>query len=103
MASRLSSESIMTIVKDIQDSRVGHKELYFADKYSEFKASYPALYTLACKNEKVDTNTLQYMLNMLDNINSNSMSQYDASANVGQMLYDKYIHENIKDLPPTKK
>jgi hypothetical protein len=43
------------------------------------------------------------MLGMLNKMNNENMTQYDASANVGQMLYDKYIHDNIKDLPPTKK
>lgn len=103
MSNSLSSDNIMAIVKSIQDASVQDKDTYFSNKYANFKSRYPILYGLACKKEKIDTATLQYMLNMLGQMESNSLSQYDASANVGQMLYDKYIHDNIKDLPPTKK
>jgi hypothetical protein len=99
----MKADKIMAIVNSIQDANVPHKEEYFATKYANFKQQYPTLYALACKGERVDTNTLQYMLNMLEQMNTSTISQYDASASVGQMLYDKYIHENIKDLPPTKK
>jgi hypothetical protein len=51
----------------------------------------------------MDIANLNFMLGMLNKMNNENMTQYDASANVGQMLYDKYIHDNIKDLPPTKK
>lgn len=99
----MKADKIMAIVNTIQDATVSNKQEYFANKYANFKAKYPMLYALACKDEHVDTNTLQFMLNMLEQMNSSSITQYDASANVGQMLYDKYIHENIKDLEPTKK
>ena len=98
-----SSEKIILIVKAIQDTNVPNKEAYFSSKYAQFKTKYPMLYEMACKEEKVDMTNLGFMLTMLDKMSQESVSQYDASASVGQMLYDKYIHENIKDLPPTKK
>lgn len=98
-----SPEKIMSIVNAIQNTNVPHKAEYFASKYAVFKQRYPQLYALACKDEKFDTKTLEFMLEMLGKMGNETLTQYDASANVGQMLYDKYIHENIKDLPPTKK
>lgn len=101
--SQLSSEKIITIVTAIQETNVPNKAAYFENKYANFKKKYPALYEQACKNEKIDMTTLKFMLGMLNQIGTADVSQHDASANVGQMLYDKYIHDRIKDLPPTKK
>jgi hypothetical protein len=102
-SSGIPSEKIMTIVNSIRESKVEDKAKHFENIYGNFKKKYPKLYEKACSNNEMDIVNLQFMMNMLNNINSENMSQYDASAQVGQMLYDKYIHENIKDLPPTKK
>jgi hypothetical protein len=98
-----SSDRIILIVKAIQDANVPNKDAYFSSKYAQFKTKYPMLYEMACKEEKVDMTNLGFMLSMLDKMTHENVTQYDASASVGQMLYDKYIHDEIKDLPPTKK
>ena len=98
-----STEQIMTIVNTIRQSKVKDKAKHFENIYENFKTKYPTLYAKACSNDKLDTANLDFMISMLDKMNNENMTQYDASAHVGQMLYDKYIHDNIKDLPPTKK
>lgn len=103
MSSGLPTEQIKTIVDTIVSSNVKNKATHFENIYGNFKTKYPKLYEKACSDNEMDIANLNFMLGMLNKMNKEDMSQYDASAHVGQMLYDKYIHENIKDLPPTKK
>ncbi len=104
MSSGIPTEKILSIVNTIRDSKVPNKLSYFENIYGNFKKKYPILYEKACSDNKMEMANLEFMLSMLTQMGAeNGVSQYDASAKVGQMLYDKYIHENIKDLPPTKK
>jgi hypothetical protein len=103
MSSETSTDSILAIVKTIRESKVVNKAQHFETIYGNFKKAYPTLYAKACSNDKLDGVTLEFMLEMLKKMSSQNVTQYDASAEVGQMLYDKYIHDTIKDLPPTKK
>lgn len=103
MSGTISTEQIMTIVNTIRNSKVADKAKHFENIYGNFKEKYPKLYEKACSNNEMDIANLNFMLGMLNKMNNENMTQFDASAHVGQMLYDKYIHDNIKDLPPTKK
>jgi hypothetical protein len=103
MDTTTTKEQILDIIKEIRKSKVPNKEEYFATIYQSFKDKYPVLFKMACTINDMDISTLEYMLDMLQKIKNNNMTQYDASADVGKKLYDKYIHDNIKDLPPTKK
>jgi hypothetical protein len=103
MSSEIPTEQIMTIVDIIRQSKVKNKTVHFEKIYENFKTKYPKLYEKACSNNEMDIANLNFMLSMLNKMNNENLTQYDASAQVGQMLYDKYIHDNIKDLPPTKK
>lgn len=103
MSSGIPTEKILTIVNTIRESKVANKAQHFESIYGNFKKKYPTLYAKACSNDELDVANLTYMLGMLNQMNNENVTQYDASAQVGQMLYDKYIHDNIKDLPPTKK
>lgn len=103
MSSEIPTEQIMTIVDTIRQSNVKDKAKHFDKIYENFKTKYPKLYEKACSNNEMDIVNLNFMLSMLNRMNNENMTQYDASAQVGQMLYDKYIHDNIKDLPPTEK
>lgn len=95
-------EHLIAIVEAIQQSKVKNKVEHFATQYSKFKEKYPHLYQMACAPDKIDITNLKYMINMMKRMEETNLSQFDASARVGKMLYDKYIHEQIKDLPPTK-
>ena len=103
MDTSTTKQKMLAIIEAIRKSKKQNKEDYFAEFYPTFKQKYPVLFKMACTNDEMDMTTLEYMLDMLQNIKDNNMTQYDASAHVGQKLYDKYIHDNIKDLPPTKK
>jgi len=103
MSAGIPTEKLITIINTIRETKVPNKAQHFENIYGNFKKKYPTLYEKACSDNEMDMVTLNFMLGMLGKMNNESLSQYDASAQVGQMLYDKYIHENIKDLPPTKK
>lgn len=103
MSKEIPTDQILTIVKTIRESTAVNKAQHFENIYSNFKKKYPTLFAKACSNEPMDVANLTFMLGMLQKMNNENVTQYDASAEVGQMLYDKYIHDNIKDLPPTKK
>lgn len=101
--SGIPTEQIMTIVTTIRQSNVKDKAQHFEKIYGNFKEKYPKLFEKACSDDQMDIANLNFMMSMLNKMNNENMTQFDASAQVGQMLYDKYIHDNIKDLPPTKK
>lgn len=89
----MKSEDIRKIVDDIKASDVVDKEKHFGELYPDFKTNYPILFEKVCKNE---TENLDFMLKMLEQIHNNSKSQFDASAVVGQMLYSKYVEHKVK-------
>lgn len=103
MSTEIPTEQIMTIVNTIRTSKVKDKSKHFEKIFENFKSKYPTLYEKACSDNEMDVANLNFMLSMLSKMKNENMTQFDASAHVGQMLYDKYIHDNIKDLPPTKK
>lgn len=96
MSAAVDTQSILKIVQFIQNSTVENKEEVLGLKYKNFKKQYPVLFEVACRNEKIDLNMLQMMLSMKDRIKNNEISQYDASAGVGQVLYDKYVDPLVK-------
>jgi hypothetical protein len=98
----LPVEKIKAIVTAIHNTNVENKQQYFENKYANFKKKYPKLFEMACSTEQMEISNLDFMLSMLSKMKDDSMTQHDASVQVGQFMYDKYIHENIKDLPPTK-
>jgi hypothetical protein len=84
-------DGVYKIVKFIQNSDIENKEDFFGARYANFKQRYPVLFEMACRKEKIDENMLQMMLAMASRISTNEVTQYDASAQVGQVLYNKYI------------
>lgn len=94
-------ESIRRIIKRITESTVENKEEYFGQMYPNFKEKYPVLFQKVCDGD-LDINNLNYMLGLLEKIENENLSQFDASANVGQMLYARYVEPSLKekeDLP----
>lgn len=87
--------NIRSIVTEIVDSNVADKETHFGRKYSVFKDKYPNLFRVCCEG-KIDKTNLDFMLSMLSKMENQNLTQYDASAEVGQMLFSKYVEPNIK-------
>ena len=100
---QMNSEDILAIVKDIYDynGKSKEKQRVFRKKYPEFAENFPVLFEMSTKDD-FDYNRLRYMIHLRDNIQTAKISQHDASAKVGQMLYDVYVKDKIKDIPPTK-
>ena len=90
----MDRDKILTIVNDILESKVVNKETYFEIKYSEFKEQYPNLFRITCEG-KIDKNNLDFMMGMLAKMENTKLSQYDASAEVGTMLYKKYVEPKL--------
>jgi hypothetical protein len=85
---------IRKIINKITNSSISNKETHFSDEYPQFKKKYPGLFDMAC-NDKLNKQNLEYMLSMLEKMENEKMSQYDASAQVGTMLYQKYVEPNL--------
>ncbi len=83
-------ETIKQIIEIIRNSDVENKEEHFEHIYQNFKKKYPVLYSACCKNT-FDMKTLNYMLDMLDKIHNNEQSQEQASIEVGQKLFSKFV------------
>jgi hypothetical protein len=88
---------VKRIVEYIQKSPIENKEEVFGEKYKNFKANYPVLFAVACKKEKIDKNMFDMMLNKLEEINSKSITQHEASVEVGQILYNRFVDPVISD------
>jgi hypothetical protein len=63
-------------------------------KYEFFSKRYPMLFNMACSAQEFDYESLDYFLNMRDNIINNTISSEDASKKVGQEWFDKYVDLN---------
>lgn len=96
---KISSDDIRAIVADIRavcgmDKK---KRDFCSKKYPEFAENYPHLFNLACE-PKFDMNQLNYMLALRDSIDNNERTFEDASKEVGEVMFDKYIKDKLK--PP---
>ncbi|WP_396189555.1 hypothetical protein [Flavobacterium sp.] len=61
------------------------------NEYEFFSNRYPMLFNMACTAQEFDYQSLEYFLNMRDNIITDKISSEDASKQVGQEWFDKYI------------
>ena len=91
-------DQIRRIINKITTSSIKNKETHFSDEYPDFKKKYPGLFEMACNN-RLNHQNLDFMLSMLQKMENEKMTQYDASAQVGTMLFQKYVEPN---LPATK-
>lgn len=56
-----------------------------------FAKRYPMLFAMACKAGEFDFESLEYFLNMRDNIIDNKMTSEEASKQVGEVWFNKYV------------
>lgn len=85
---------IRQVVNEIMSSDAQNKEEHFSEKYADFKDSYPVLYKTVCGGG--NTEHLEFMLGMLEQMNKKQKTQHDASVAVGQMLFDKYVEPKVQ-------
>lgn len=60
-------------------------------QYEFFSKRYPMLFNMACTAQEFDYDSLEYFLNMRDNIIKDKITVEDASKQVGQEWFDKYV------------
>ena len=103
MIEQLSTEEIIEIVQKIAHYKGSSKDKQrvYRNIYPEFVEKYPVLFEMSTKDD-FDVNRLKYMLSLRERVEQSKLSQHDASARVGQMLFDSYVKDKIKDAPPDK-
>lgn len=85
---------IRLVVDEICKSTCNNKHEFFENKYPEFKKRYPGLFDMVCAG-KLKSANLEFMLAMLTKMDKEKMTQYDASAQVGTMLYEEYVKPHL--------
>lgn len=90
MLSNDEIDGVLRIAKKIRDSQVSDKKTYFAEIFKNFKEKYPMLYDMCCE-PNFDMTTLEYMTSMMRKINAGHMDDKQASVQVGQHMFDKYV------------
>ena len=83
-------DGVLKIARKIKDSNVPNKAEYFANIFGNFKERYPMLYDMCCEPD-FDMATLEYMTNMMRKINAGHLNDQEASVEVGQRMFDKYV------------
>ena len=87
----------LAIIDDLcKDTTLGEKEKLdvYSKKYSDLYAIYPQLFKKACE-PNFDVEKLAWMLNMLENVNSNGVSKHNADVCVGERLVDEHIKPKL--------
>jgi hypothetical protein len=64
------------------------------EKFPDFKSKYPILYDSAV-SQKFDMQNFKFMIEQLQIMKDNKISQNTASEHVGTMLFDKYVGPRI--------
>ena len=102
----LSSSQIETIFQDILEDRKIHRKLIkknpdqfyemMLTKYNTFAEDYPGIYKKTVEGT-MNKNMFQYMLQMMKQVESKSVTEHNASVKIGEMLVNKYVKPIIKD------
>lgn len=83
---------------DTMQPLTDEKEGELMEKHSHLAENYPTLFERAIKNQ-LDEATLSFMLDMLNQVKSKQKSEFEASAAVGQLLYNQHAKETVDRLP----
>lgn len=81
------------IIDDIRTNNHNTKN-FFAEKYPDFAQHYPTLFEKLF-DPNLDITTLRYMLAQKEKMNSNKLTEHDASIKVGTLLVDKYVKPSL--------
>ena len=78
------------MVKDNAFMNSEEKLKHYVNKYPKISNEYPMLIKKACE-PNFDIQRFKWMLDMIDNVKSNNITQHDASVKVGEHLVDEYV------------
>jgi hypothetical protein len=101
--SRASSDEIYSLIQFVVTESNKSKPILMVILESEKSnlkviKSVPVLFFKACVDrENFDLQQLQKMLFVRGQVQSNDLSQHDASVNVGTLLVDKYVKPKLND------
>jgi hypothetical protein len=92
----IKMDDVKKIIEEIQKSKIDNKkkEVYYGEKYADFKKLNPVIFEMSCAG-KMDMSKFDYMTNLLNQIKKAEITQYDASAEVGQMLFKEFVEPVI--------
>lgn len=91
---------VKKIIEEIQNSKIEDKDKYYGEKYPDFKKLNPVMFEMSCAG-KMDMSKFDYMAKLLNQIKMAEITQYDASAEVGQMLFKEFVEPIVPKM--TKK
>lgn len=95
---RLVQNLFNEVIKDDNNAlnTVELKNKYRND-FFELESRYPALYTMVIESKKnFDWNEFNFMMNMLNKVRNNQVSENDASIYYGQRMVDKYVKPKLE-------
>jgi hypothetical protein len=93
-----SSAEIMLLVEDVMISDKCNIEMIFDNEIKHLNTiiGIPIIFFKSCNERKTfNKDHLKTMLEFRNRVNEKSVSQYDASVEVGTLLVDKYIKKSI--------
>lgn len=76
------------------------------EMFKDLAEDFPGIFDKTIKGEFENPNELRklhMMLNMVNKVKNNDISEHDASVAVGQHLVDEYVKPQLDGVPPTKK
>jgi hypothetical protein len=93
---KLSSEELNEIVKTIYEYKASPKDKMriFRRQYPTFAESYPTLFEMSCQPH-FNMNQFRQMLFMLNKVQTQELSQDEASAVVGQSLFNTFVKPKL--------
>jgi len=79
--------------------RAGKSKEEIQEDVARFAADYPFLFKKVLETEDPNDPALRTMLSMLERMGTGDLSQDQASAIVGQRLYDRYVKPKLGGTP----
>jgi len=97
------TEDILRVVHSIHDSGKNRLEREFNNKgqHPKFEKRYPVLYRLACE-DNLDVSTLNYMMNMRNQVLNNERTADSASRIIGDKFFRRYVSPVVDTTPGNK-
>ena len=88
--------TLITKIERYQKEKKSIEEIEKMPHIGTFKKDYPKLYETLVSTEPYHKQSLHVMLQMLDQMGNNKMSQNDASVIVGQRVFDTFVKPQIQ-------
>ncbi len=95
-------EQIRRIANEIVDSTYTvEKQEFYKAKFPNFASRYPLLLEMCCDNadKSMVKARLEWMFSEMELISKGEKTNYEASSNVGNVLFDEYVKPIIDKNP----